>query len=482
MQFSESWLREWINPDIDTDTLVAQLTMAGLEVDSVTAAGQDFSGVIIAEVRSVEPHPDADKLRVCQVFDGTDLFQVVCGAANVAAGQKVAYASVGALLGKEFKIKKAKLRGVESFGMICSAEELGLAEQSDGIMVLPAEAEPGIDIRKFLALDDSLIEVDLTPNRGDCLSIAGIAREVGVLNNLQVTAPSIDTVAPQIDETFPISLESPQHCPRYLGRVLKNINPDVQSPQWLQERLRRSGIKSIDPVVDVTNLVLMELGQPMHAFDYEKLEGGINVRLAANKEKLTLLDGKEVELSPDTLIIADRKKALAIAGVMGGLDSSVQAYTRHIFLESAFFTPQCIAGKARSYGLQTDAAHRFERGVDFNLPRQAMERATTLLLEIVGGEAGPVIEEVQSLPEDKAVTLRAERISRILGITMSAEQVESILTGLGLTLINKDAESWTFAYLPGALTSLLKKIWSKNWPGSLATIICQSPSRSAVFL
>ena len=445
MQFSESWLREWINPDIDTDTLVAQLTMAGLEVDSVTAAGQDFSGVIIAEVRSVEPHPDADKLRVCQVFDGTDLFQVVCGAANVAAGQKVAYASVGALLGKEFKIKKAKLRGVESFGMICSAEELGLAEQSDGIMVLPAEAEPGIDIRKFLALDDSLIEVDLTPNRGDCLSIAGIAREVGVLNNLQVTAPSIDTVAPQIDETFPISLESPQHCPRYLGRVLKNINPDVQSPQWLQERLRRSGIKSIDPVVDVTNLVLMELGQPMHAFDYEKLEGGINVRLAANKEKLTLLDGKEVELSPDTLIIADRKKALAIAGVMGGLDSSVQAYTRHIFLESAFFTPQCIAGKARSYGLQTDAAHRFERGVDFNLPRQAMERATTLLLEIVGGEAGPVIEEVQSLPEDKAVTLRAERISRILGITMSAEQVESILTGLGLTLINKDAESWTFA-------------------------------------
>ncbi len=445
MQFSESWLREWVNPDIDTDTLVAQLTMAGLEVDSVSAAAQDFSGVIIAEVQAVEAHPDADKLRVCQVFNGTELNQVVCGAANVAAGQKIAYATVGAVLGKDFKIKKARLRGVESFGMICSAEELGLAEQSDGIMVLPADAEPGTDIRKFLALDDTLIEVDLTPNRGDCLSIAGIAREVGVLNNLPVTSPVIDDVPSQIDETFPIELQSPEHCPRYLGRVLRNINPGVTSPRWLQERLRRSGIKSIDPVVDVTNLVLMELGQPMHAFDYEKLEAGINVRLAQNNEKLTLLDGKEVELNQDTLVIADAKKALAIAGVMGGLDSSVQAYTRHIFLESAFFTPQCIAGVARSYGLQTDAAHRFERGVDFDLPRRAMERATGLLLEIVGGEAGPVIEAVQSLPEARTVSLRAERISRILGISMSADQVEAILTGLGLVLVSKDAESWTFS-------------------------------------
>jgi len=445
MQFSESWLREWVNPDIDTDTLVAQLTMAGLEVDSISAAAQDFSGVIIAEVQAVEAHPDADKLRVCQVFNGTELNQVVCGATNVAAGQKIAYATVGAVLGKDFKIKKARLRGVESFGMICSAEELGLAEQSDGIMVLPADAEPGTDIRKFLALDDTLIEVDLTPNRGDCLSIAGIAREVGVLNNLPVTSPVIDDVPAQINETFPIALQSSEHCPRYLGRVLRNINPDVTSPRWLQERLRRSGIKSIDPVVDVTNLVLMELGQPMHAFDYEKLEGGINVRLAQNKEKLTLLDGKEVELNQDTLLIADAKKALAIAGVMGGLDSSVQAYTRHIFLESAFFTPQCIAGVARSYGLQTDAAHRFERGVDFDLPRRAMERATGLLLEIVGGEAGPVMEAVQSLPEARTVSLRAERISRILGISMSADQVEAILTGLGLVLLGKDAESWTFS-------------------------------------
>ncbi len=445
MQFSESWLREWVNPDIDTDTLVAQLTMAGLEVDSVSAAAQDFSGVIIAEVQGVEAHPDADKLRVCQVFNGTEVHQVVCGATNVAAGQKIAYATVGAVLGKDFKIKKARLRGVESFGMICSAEELGLAEQSDGIMVLPADAEPGTDIRKFLSLDDTLIEVDLTPNRGDCLSIAGIAREVGVLNNIPVSSPVIEDVPAQINETFPIALQNPEHCPRYLGRVLRNINQNVTSPRWLQERLRRSGIKSIDPVVDVTNLVLMELGQPMHAFDYEKLDGGINVRLAQNKEKLTLLDGKEVELNQDTLLIADANKSLAIAGVMGGLDSSVQAYTRHIFLESAFFTPQCIAGVARSYGLQTDAAHRFERGVDFDLPRRAMERATALLLDIVGGEAGPVIEAVQSLPEARTVSLRAERISRILGISMSADQVEAILTGLGLVLIGKDADSWTFS-------------------------------------
>ena len=444
MQISEQWLREWVNPDTDTDELVARLTMAGLEVDGVSSAASAFTRVIIGEVVSAAQHPDADKLRVCQVNTGTDTRQVVCGAPNVAAGQKIPFAEVGAVLGPDFKIKKAKLRGVESQGMICSEEELGLAEKSDGIMVLPADAPLGANVRDYLQLNDALIEVDLTPNRGDCLSINGIAREVGVLHKLPVSRPEIPDIAATIDASFPITLEAPEGCPRYLGRVIRNINQNAESPRWMQEKLRRSGIKCIDPVVDVTNYVLMELGQPMHAFDLDKLEGGIHVRYAGTQEKLTLLDGKEVELTSDTLVIADKKQALAIAGVMGGLDSSVQAYTRHIFLESAHFSPAVIAGKARSYGLQTDAAHRFERGVDYNLPRLAMERATQLLLAIVGGEAGPVIETTESLPLPRTVTLRAARIERILGISLAASEVETILTGLGLVLERTERGSWTF--------------------------------------
>ena len=445
MQISEHWLREWVNPDIDTDTLVAQLTMAGLEVDGVSTAAAAFTGVIVALVEGVEPHPDADKLRICQVNTGQETLQVVCGAVNVAAGQKIPFAQVGAVLGEDFKIKKAKLRGAESNGMICSAEELGLAEKSDGILVLPVDAPVGQDIRIYLNLDDALIEVDLTPNRGDCLSVAGIAREVGVFNTATVTRPDIPAVASSIEDTFPISLESPDDCPRYLGRIIRNIRQDVESPLWLQEKLRRSDIKSIDPVVDVTNYVLMELGQPMHAFDFEKLKGSIRVRLADSGEKLTLLDGKEVALTDNTLVIADESRALAIAGVMGGLDSSVTDATRDIFLESAYFNPTTIAGKARSYGLQTDAAHRYERGVDYNLPVIAMERATRLLLDIVGGEPGPVVEATDSLPEARQVTLRANRIERILGLSFTRERVEEILVGLGLELVVRHDEGWTFA-------------------------------------
>ena len=444
MQFSEKWLREWVSPDLDTQSLVEQLTMAGLEVDSVSSPANEFSGVIIGEVLQVEAHPDADKLRVCSVSDGSNEYQVVCGAPNVEIGQKVPFAQVGAVLGADFKIKKAKLRGVESQGMICSEEELGFSEQSDGIMIFPSDAETGLDVRQYLQLDDALIDLDLTPNRGDCLSITGIAREVGVLNKLAVSSPTIDPVQPTIKDTFPITLDSPADCPRYLGRIIRNINIEAQSPLWLQEKLRRSGIKRIDPVVDVTNYVLMELGQPMHAFDFEKLEGGINVRHANKKEKLTLLDGKEVELNQNTLVIADNKKCLAIAGVMGGLDSSVTPASKDIFLESAFFTPTTIAGKARSYGLQTDAAHRYERGVDFNLPGVAMERATQLLLDIVGGEAGPVVEAVDSLPEGKTVSLRAQRIGRVLGIELANSDVEAYLTGLGLEIVERSEGAWTF--------------------------------------
>lgn len=445
MKFSEQWLREWVDPAISTDELLAQLTMAGLEVDGLETAANPFTGVVVGEVLSVEKHPDADKLNVCQVSNGTETLQVVCGAKNVRAGLKIPYAQIGADLAPDFKIKKAKLRGVESFGMLCGADELGLADQSDGIMELPADAPTGQDFRDYLNLDDNIIEVDLTPNRGDCLSIAGLAREVGVLNKVSVNEPVIDAVPESIAYSLPVVLQSPQDCPRYLGRVIHGVNTKAESPVWMQEKLRRSGIRSIDPIVDVTNYVLIELGQPMHAFDFSKLEGGICVRRAKENEKLTLLDEREIELTEDTLVIADDKKALAMAGVMGGLESSVTENTKDIFLESAFFNPITIAGKARTYGMQTDAAHRFERGVDFNLPRKAMERATALLLDIVGGAAGPIVEASESLPQDKTVSLRAARIHSMLGVALPVQEVEDIFTRLGLPIIGKDELSWTFS-------------------------------------
>ncbi len=445
MKFSEKWLRKWVNPAIETQELIAQLTMAGLEVDSHEQAAHAFTGVVVAEVLATEKHPDADKLTVCRVNNGTEELQIVCGAANVRAGLKVPLAQVGAVLAEDFKIKASKLRGVESHGMLCSAEELGLAEQADGLLELDADAPVGQDIRTYLELDDTLIEVDLTPNRGDCLSIAGLAREVGVLNQATVTAPVIDAVAASLEDSLPVALSSPEACPRYLGRVIRNVDVSARSPDWLRESLRRSGIRSIDPVVDVTNYVLLELGQPMHAFDLDVLRGGINVRMARPDESLVLLDGKEVKLKPDTLVIADHDKALAMAGIMGGEASAVTADTRHVFLESAFFHPLAIAGRARAHGLQTDAAHRFERGVDFNLPRKAMERATRLLLDIVGGEAGPVVEGLAPLPTVAPVELCEARITSLLGMAMPASQVEDILGRLGLSQVSREQGSWRFA-------------------------------------
>lgn len=444
MKFSENWLREWVNPKISTEELVAQLTMAGLEVDSVEPAANKFTGVIVGEVLSVEKHPDADKLNVCQVSSGKENFQVVCGAPNVAAGQKVPFALVGAELADDFKIKQAKLRGLESNGMLCSAEELGLAEKSDGILELPLDATVGQDFRDYLNLDDSIIDVDLTPNRGDCLSVQGIAREAAVLNKTSVSTPELDEVASTIDDVFPVELLSPVDCPRYLGRVIKNVDVSAVSPVWLKEKLRRSGIRSIDPAVDVTNYVMLELGQPLHAFDLDILSKGIRVRRANKAEKLVLLDGREVELNEETLVIADHEKALAIAGVMGGEHSGVSKNTNHLFLESAFFNPLSIAGKARNYGMHTDASHRFERGVDYELPRLAIERATRLLLDIVGGEPGPVVVTDADLPESRTVKLRASKVLGLLGLDIPAADIEDILSRLGLEVIEKDAGSWLF--------------------------------------
>jgi len=434
MRFNEAWLREWVNPAIDTDTLVQQLTMAGLEVDAVEPAAPAFTGVVVGQVESCEQHPDADKLSVCQVTNGKDTVQVVCGASNVRTGLKIPFAQVGAVLPGDFKIKKAKLRGQESNGMLCGASELGLEDLIDGLMELPEDAPVGTDFRDYLQLNDAVIEVDLTPNRADCLSLRGIAREVGVMNQSPLTGMNIDKVAPAIDDTLSVTLADSEGCPRYLGRVIKGVNVNADSPLWLIERLRRAGLRTIDPIVDVTNYVLLELGQPLHAFDLAKLNGGITVRKAKAEEKLLTLDDQELTLRADTLVIADDSDALALAGVMGGKPSSVTGDTQDIFLECAFFAPLAIAGKARSYGLHTDSSHRFERGVDPQLQNEAIERATALILDIAGGQPGPVSEAVDEskLPRQAEITLRADRIEGLLGMGLPAEQVEDILSRLGM--------------------------------------------------
>jgi phenylalanyl-tRNA synthetase beta chain len=436
MRFSESWLREWVNPDLDTGALADQLTMAGLEVDAVEPAAPGFSGVLVGRVQTIDPHTNAEKLRVCRVDVGSGggLLQIICGAANVAEGMKVPVARIGACLPGDLKIKRAKLRGVESLGMICSAAELGLAESSQGIMGLPADAPVGDDLRTYLDLDDQCIELDLTPDRADCLSLAGVAREVAVINRSPLRGPAIEPVPPRIDDRFPVHLDAPDACPGYVCRVIRNIDPAAETPLWMQERLRRSGLRSIGPVVDVTNYVLLELGQPMHGFDIDRLDGEIRVRMAVPGECLALLNGDEIELRADTLVIADRAKPVALAGIMGGSATGVETHTRDILLESAFFSPRAMSGKARSYGLHTDSSHRFERGVDPQLQTRAIERATTLLLDIAGGNPGPVVAAISQdkLPRPVQLHLRHDRIGKLLGVELSDETAEDILVRLGM--------------------------------------------------
>ncbi|WP_339721746.1 phenylalanine--tRNA ligase subunit beta [Marinomonas primoryensis] len=444
MKVSENWLREWVNPSISSDDLVAQITLAGLEVDEVLPVASAFSGVVVGEIISAEPHPNADKLQVCQVSDGIEAFQVVCGAPNARAGIKIPFAKIGAVLGADFKIKKAKLRQVESFGMLCSASELGLSDDHDGIMELPSSAKVGEDFRDFLGLDDQIIDVDLTPNRSDCLSVAGLAREVGVLNKTDVTPVNVIPAQVVIDDTFSVRVDAADACPRYLGRVVRGVDVSAQTPLWMVEKLRRSGIRSIDPIVDITNFVMLELGQPMHAFDLANLSGSVVVRMATAGEKITLLDGQAIALREDTLLIADEKTPLAIAGVMGGKGSGVNEETKDIFLESAFFTPLALAGKARSYGLHTDSSHRFERGVDATLQEKAIERATALVVEIAGGQVGPITHAVNeaSLPEAAVVTLRRKKLDQYLAMSIDKDLVTDILTRLGLEMIEVTDEAW----------------------------------------
>lgn len=444
MQFSEQRLRQLVNPAVDTAALAHQLTMAGLEVDAITPVAPAFSGVVIGQVLTTEQHPNADKLRVTTVDIGSGSpLQIVCGAANVRPGLRVPVATVGAVLPGDFRIKDAKLRGVESFGMLCAEQELGLAEASDGLWELPEDGPIGADIRAWLNLDDNLIELGLTPNRGDCLSLRGLAREAAAVFSLDHAPAAIAPVAATIADTLPVTVAAPEACPRYVGRLIKGIRSGVSSPLWLVEALRRSGVRSLHPVVDITNYVMLELGQPMHAFDAATLQGGIVVRRAAAGEALTLLDGQTLSLREQSLVIADSAQALALAGVMGGQGSAVGDATADLFLEAAFFQPLALAGEARRYGLHTDSSHRFERGVDFELPRLAIERATALVLAIVGGSAGPVIDvsDDSQLPARPAITLRRSRIARVLGFSLSDEQVVGYLTRLGLQ-VSGTGDGW----------------------------------------
>ncbi|MDW8848130.1 phenylalanine--tRNA ligase subunit beta [Erwinia sp. MMLR14_017] len=450
MKFSELWLREWVNPAIDSAALSEQITMAGLEVDGVEPVAGAFHGVVVGEVVECGQHPNADKLRVTKINVGGDrLLDIVCGAPNCRQGLKVAVATVGAVLPGDFKIKAAKLRGEPSEGMLCSFSELGISDDHDGIIELPLEASPGTDIREYLKLDDNTIEISVTPNRADCLGIIGVARDVAVLNKLALHEPEITPVAATIQDTFPIRVDAKEACPRYLGRVIKGINVKAATPLWMKEKLRRCGIRSIDPVVDITNFVLLELGQPMHAFDLDRIDGGIVVRMAEEGETLKLLDGTEAKLNADTLVIADHQKALAMGGIFGGEHSGVNQETANVLFECAFFSPLSVTGRARRHGLHTDASHRYERGVDPQLQFKAIERATRLLLDICGGEAGPVIDVTSEadLPKRATITLRREKLDRLIGHVIADNDVSDILRRLGCE-VTEGAGSWQ-AVAPG---------------------------------
>lgn len=437
MQFSEQWLRQYTNPSIDTDALSHLLTMAGLEVEDLAGVGADFNKVVIAEIISADKHPDADRLQVLKVNVGAaEPLQIVCGASNARIGLKAPCALVGAVL-PGFEIKQAKVRGVESFGMMCSETELGLAVESAGLLELPENATVGQDIREYLGLNDKLFTLKLTPNRSDCLSIVGIAREVAALTGATLVLPKFDAVSAQHQDVKKVSVADAEACAHYCGRLVKGVNAKAQTPEWMVRRLERSGLRSISAVVDITNYVLLELGQPMHAFDAAKLQGDINVRWASQGETITLLNEQEVQLDKDMLVIADNTGAIAFAGVMGGQSTAVSDTSTDIFLESAFFTPDTIAGKGRRFGISTDSSYRFERGVDYGNTLQALERATALVLEICGGQAGAVTEVNGVLPKRVPTQLRMAKLNSILGITLDESLVAKLFDQLGFTYTQK---------------------------------------------
>ncbi len=437
MLISEQWLREWTSPKLDSQILAKKLTLSGLEVASIEPAGTPLPKVVVGKITTITPHPRSQKLKVCDVDVGrTRPLKIVCGAANAAAGMKAPTALIGAELPNGVKVAKTRIRDVVSSGMLCSAEELGLEQASDGIMALDKTAKVGKVVSQVLGFDDKLFDIELTPNRGDCLSVLGIAREVSAACGTHLRWPKLAKPRATCKTRIPIQIKAGRDCPRYVGRVVENIDVNAPTPSWLSEKLRRSGVRSVNCVVDVTNYVMMELGQPMHAFDLERVDSKIVVRHANDGETLTLLDETKVKLDAETLVIADKDKAIALAGIMGGADSAVSAKTRSILFEAAHFRPQVVAGKARQLGMHTDASHRFERGVDATLPEQAMHRATELLVDIAGGEVGPIIETKHEryLPKQQPIVLRHSQVERLLGARVSPKRVENILKRLEMKL------------------------------------------------
>jgi phenylalanyl-tRNA synthetase beta chain len=441
MKFTESWLRTIVDPKIDTATLCDQLTMLGLEVDAVTPVAPKFSNVIIGEITEAAKHPDADRLKVCQVNIGKkDVLTIVCGGINARAGIRVAVAIVGAILPGDFVIKEAKLRGVLSQGMLCAQDELGLTKTMEGILELPLDAPIGKDIREYLALDDNLIDVNLTPNRGDCLSIVGIARELTLKNKVSLHVPKIKKVTSTLKEKITISLRAPEACPLYAARILKNINNTAKTPDYITTRLNHVGVRSVSAVVDILNYVMLLIGQPMHAFDLKKIQGQIQVRFAHDHEALELLNGTDATLKPDILVIADEAKALALAGVMGGKASEVAADSSEILLEAAFFKPEVIAGRARQFNLVSEGAQRFERGVDPNLVHEALELASQLIIEVCGGSASSICEtrHKSNLPKPNEITLTYEHLEKLLGTMIEPKEISKILTGIGCEILKQN--------------------------------------------
>jgi phenylalanyl-tRNA synthetase beta chain len=444
MKIAESWLREWVNPELDTDALGHQLTMLGHEVDDISVEGEGLDGVVVAEVIEVGKHPDADRLSICQVSTGSGKpVEVVCGAPNVVKGMKSPFAKTGLTLPNGVTLKKVKIRGVTSNGMLCSAIELGLGDESDGIISLPTDAPVGSSLADYLDLPDAVFDIDLTPNRGDCFSVLGIARDVSALTGAELKTADFKDVDAGIDDSLPIELLEPAGCPVFAGRVIRGIDPNARSPLWMVERLRRVGLREIHPVVDVTNYVMMELGQPLHGYDLGLVKGAIRPRLAKSGEKVTLLDEKEVEVTKNTMVITDDSGVIGLAGIMGGLSTAVGDQTVDVFFEGAFWPQEYMAGRARSYGMHTDASMRFERGVDPTGQGRAVDRATQLLIEISGGKAGPLVVTTadEHIPKAKKIRLRRDRLSKLLGLTIDDNVVTDILNRLGLSAAFSD-DAW----------------------------------------
>lgn len=450
MKVSELWLHEWINPSISREELCSKLTLSGLEVEGVSPVADQFTQVVVGKILNAEKHPQADRLQICTVdVNGSKTLTIVCGAKNAKTGMKVPVALEGAILPHHKKITLSEIQGVQSQGMLCSASELGLTEEKDDLLQLPADAPIGENLWSYLKLSDSVIEIGITPNRGDCLSMLGVAKEISAITETPYHSPNIQTVNSAITDVLPVKCNAPSECPSYVGRIIRKVKADITTPMWIQERLRRGGMRSINAIVDVMNYVMLELGQPMHAFDLHSIEHEIQIRMANSDEEMVLLDGQSVQLTDTTLVIADQQKPLAIAGVMGGLDSSVTLLTTDIFLESAYFSPSHISKTGRHFALSSESSYRFERGIDPTIQSQAMERATDLLIEVVGGKPGPIIEVMQKdyLPKPSNITLRKERLKKIIGMQISDKAVENILDRLQFTFKSNDV-GWEITVPP----------------------------------